>query len=216
MVLPASGYLLLGDDGGASGRSINSAFGYGNDLSSYLGAYYDKGGNVFRFPVPGNSIGMNAFYLTAKIGSGTGYLPTGNWTVPTYNTISATVKGGDGGQSGAYGYNACSGVATGSGNGNAGGTSSFGGYLSAGGGAGGSGNKVSGKTGAINSSSWTNPVQGGSGPASGASVYITVGLGGSGGGGGSNCAYYGIYCLCPNNAANGSKGADGYVQVTWS
>jgi hypothetical protein len=42
MTLPASGYLLLGADGGASGRSVNSEFGYGNDMASYQGVYYGK------------------------------------------------------------------------------------------------------------------------------------------------------------------------------
>lgn len=216
MALPASGYLLLGDDGGASGRSINYEFGYGNDFASYRGVYYGLGGGVAKFPTIGNSIDANVFYSSSRISSGSRYLGTGYWTVPTYNSIYAEVRGGNGGQAGFYGYNACVGAPTGSSGGKNGGTSSFGGYLSAGGGGGGGGSGGGGGTGTTNSNSWTNPVQGGGGPTSGTSIYITVGGGGGGGGGGPNCAYYGPYCLCPNNAASGSAGAAGYVYVSWS
>lgn len=216
MTLPASGYLLLGADGGASGRSINSEFGYGNDLASYRGAYYGKGTQEFQFPTIGNPINMQLFYSTFKIPSGSGYLPTGYWTVPVYTNLDATVVGGSGGQAGSYGYNACGGYPTGSAGGSSGSSSSFGGYLSAGGGAGGTGSGGGGANGASAVGSWKNPVQGGSGPTSGTVIYVTVGGGGAGGAGGPNCAYYGPYCLCPNNAATGATGASGSVYVSWS
>lgn len=223
MTLPASGYLQLGTDG-ATGRSINSEYGYGNDLASYLGVYYGRGGQVYRFPVPGNLISIGGsgspgdagFYSSSRINPGSTGLGTGYWTVPIYNTISAYVQGGQGGQSGAYGFNQCPGGGlTGSAGGQPGNTSSFGGYVAAGGGNGGNGQSVSGNAGAAASGSWTNPVQGGGGPASGSQIYITVGTGGGGGGGGSNCAYgYGI-CVCAGGNV-GSPGANGAVNSSWS
>ena len=214
MTLPASGNILLGTAGG--GNSVNSEFGYGNDMASYLGVYYGKGTQEFRFPLPGNSIGMNGFYSTFKITGSNTYLGTGYWTVPVYNTLYAQVKGGDGGGAGQWGYNACTGQATGSAGGQNGTGSSFGGYVSAGGGGGGGGNGGGGGAGQTSSSSFTNPVQGGAGPTSGSQVYVSVGPGGGGGGGGSQCAYYGIYCLCPATAGSGGPGAAGYVYVSWA
>lgn len=217
MTLPASGYLQLGTDG-ATGRSINSEFGYGNDLASYLGVYFGRGGQLFRFPVPGNSIDMNAFYSTARISSGNTYIGTGYWTVPVYNSIYAQVQGGSGGNAGAWGYNGCPGGGfTGSNSGGPGNTSSWGGYLAAGGGGGGGGNGGGGAPGAVASGSWTNPVQGGGGPTSGNQIYVTVGTGGGGGSGGSNCTpvSYWPYCVC-GGGSGGNTGADGYVYSSWS
>lgn len=212
MTLPSGGTISLGQVGGE--------FGYGYDFASYYGVYYGRGGLALRFQLAGNPFNLSDFYSAYKITGGSGYLGTGYWTVPVYNSIYAQVKGGDGGQAGAWGYNSCGGYPTGSAGGSAGGTSSFGGYVAAGGGGGGGGNNGSGGTGATASGSWTNPVQGGGGPTSGNAIYITVGGGGAGGSGGSNCAnypyYYGPVCLCPNNAANGSAGAAGYVYVSWS
>lgn len=218
MTLPASGLLQLGTQSG--GRSINSEFGYGNDLASYYGVYYGRGGSAYRFQLDGNPFPMSDFYSAFKITGGSAGLGTGYWTVPVYNTLSATVVGGTGGQAGYYGYNSCGGYPTGSGGGGDGSSSSFGGYLSAGGGGGGDGSGGAGAAGKTSSGSWTNPVQGGKGPASGTSIYITVGAGGKGGGGGPNCAYYSFYygpvCLCPNNASNGDDGSNGSVSVDWS
>lgn len=215
MALPGSGYLQLGTDG-ATGRSINSEFGYGNDLASYQGVYYGLGGQVFRFPVPGNSIDMNSFYSTSRISSGSASLGTGYWTVPIYNTINASVQGGQGGQSGAYGFNQCPGGGlTGSAGGSPGNTSSFGGYLAAGGGNGGNGQSVSGNYGSVANGSWTNPVQGGGGPTSGSQIYITVGTGGGGGNGGSNCVYLYGQCGCASGNT-GSPGSPGSVNSSWS
>lgn len=208
MTLPASGTISLGQVGGE--------FGYGYDFASYYGVYYGRGGLALRFQLAGNPFSLTDFYSSYKITGGAGYLGTGYWTVPVYNVISASVQGGQGGQSGSYGYNYCGGYPTGSAGGTSGGTSSFGGYVSAGGGGGGSGNAVGGAAGATSSGSWTNPVQGGNGPTSGSAIYITVGGGGAGGAGGDNCAYYSIYCLCPNKAATGATGSAGYVYVSWS
>lgn len=208
MTLPSGGTISLGQ--------VGSEFGYGYDFASYYGVYYGRNGQAQRFQLAGNPFNLSDFYSAYKITGGSGYLGTGYWTVPVYNTISSTVQGGQGGQAGSYGYNYCGGYPTGSAGGQPGGTSSFGGYVAAGGGGGGGGNGGGGAAGATASGSWTNPIQGGTGPTSGTQIYISVGGGGAGGAGGDNCAYYGIYCLCPNKASTGSTGAAGYVYVQWS
>lgn len=225
MALPNSGYLQLGTDG-ATGRSVNSEFGYGNDMASYLGVYYGKAGSAFRFPVPGNSISMGGsaqpddagFYGTSKITSGSAtYNSSQTITVPVYNQISITVVGGAGGQAGHYG-SGCFGPSTLNWNaGSGGGTSSFGGYVSAGGGSGGGGDATPGNSGSsANSGILTNPVQGGNGPTSGSSIFVTVGAGGSGGNGGANSSSTIYGCAFSGNASGGSSGAGGYVSISWS
>ena len=138
MALPASGYLQLGTDG-ATGRSINSEFGYGNDMASYQGVYYGKLGFAFQFPTPGNSIAMDLFYSTNKITGGSQYFSgSQNYTIPVYNTITITSVGGQGGQAGYNGTNTCGAPCGESGGGGGGGgTSTFGGYVTSGGGPGG-------------------------------------------------------------------------------
>jgi len=227
MTLPASGPLVLGLASG--GNSINSEFGYGNDLGSYRGVYYGLGGQEFRFPVSPNSIAMNLFYSTYKIvGGSRTFNSTQSFVIPVYNTITITVQGGQGGASGAPGYisSPCTGAGkfTSGSSGGYGSGSSFGGYLSAAGGAGGAGSASSsnpGQSGQVISTTYTNPVQGGSGPPSGTTVTVSIGGGGSGGGGG--CLVYQLIvgttnfgCACWNNAASGSGGAAGVVTVTWA
>lgn len=217
MTLPSSGYLLLGADGGASGASINSEFGYGNDLASYRGVYYGKGAQEYQFPVIGNSIAMNLFYSTYKVPSGSqSFSSTQTYIIPVYNSITITCIGGTGGQSGSYGYNACGGYPTPSGDGSAGASTSFGGYVLAGGGAGGSGNAVSGSAGSTITQTFTNPAQGGTGPASGTTLTVTVGSGGSGGGGGSNFIKISGICYPSGSAPNGNAGSNGSVSITWA
>lgn len=221
MTLPASGALVLGTAGG--GNSINSEFGYGNDMASYQGVYYGLGSSEYRFPVPGNPLAMNAFYATYKIAGGTKTFSSSDpaYIIPVYNTITITCVGGQGGQSGSWGYQNCGGYTgpTSSSNGGAGNSTSFGGYLSSAGGNGGSGNAVSGSFGPTVSNTFTNPVQGGSGPASGASISVSVGSGGNGGGGGPNI-FINVppfnYCAAWNSAASGSNGSAGYVTITWT
>lgn len=221
MTLPASGALVLGTAGG--GNSINSEFGYGNDMASYQGVYYGLGGSEYRFPVPGNALAMNAFYSTYKITGGSLTFSSSNpsYVIPVYNTITITCVGGQGGQSGSWGYSSCGSYTgpTPSSNGSAGNSTSFGGYLSSAGGNGGSGNAVAGTFGPTVSNTFTNPVQGGSGPASGSSVSVSVGSGGAGGGGGPNI-YVNYppfnYCAAWNSAGSGSTGSAGYVTITWT
>lgn len=222
MTLPASGYLLLGGDGGASGRSVNSEFGYGNDLASYYGVYYGKSGQEYRFPLSGNPFTMDLFYSTYVISGGSQtFYSSQSYTIPVYNTISITVVGGGGGGTGQVGYiqSPCSpaGSLTPAQSGYPGGSSSFGGYVSAGGGG-------SDQGGASSGGSFTNPVQGGSGPTSGSSIYVSVGGGGGGGQGGcfyyQKLQYYPVYfnygCACWDHYNTGYTGANGYVSISWS
>lgn len=220
MTLPASGYLLLGADGGASGRSVNSEFGYGNDMASYQGVYYGKGALSFQFPTVGNTFAMDLFYSTFKISGGSQSFTSSNpsYTIPVYNTMTITVTGGGGGSTGQPGViqSPCAGAGsiTPPNAGSPGGTSSFGGYVSGAGGGSDTG-------GVVNSQTFTNPVQGGSGPPSGTNVAVTIGTGGAGGIGG--CYIYQFVvgatdfgCSCWSRFATGATGANGSVQISWS
>lgn len=216
MALPASGYLQLGTDG-ATGRSVNSEFGYGNDMASYQGVYAGKSGLAYQFPLAGNSLAMDLFYSTSKItGGSTSYGTSQTIVVPVYNTITITCVGGQGGSGGSTGSNSdgCTGSPAGD-SGNPGGTSSFGGYVSAGGGGGG-GPASGGSPGSTVTQTYTNPIQGGSGPPSGSSIFVTIGPGGSGGQGG--CYYYKLYsvCNCWNRANSGNAGSHGSVSISWT
>lgn len=216
MALPASGYLQLGTDG-ATGRSINSEFGYGNDMASYQGVYAGKNGLAYQFPLVGNSLAMDLFYSTSKItGGSASYGSSQTIVVPVYNTITITCVGGNGGNGGSTGVNldGCTGSPAG-GSGGPGGTSSFGGYVAAGGGSGG-GPAAGGSPGATVSQTFTNPIQGGSGPPSGTSIAVSIGPGGSGGSGG--CNYFKLYsiCGCYTSASAGSGGASGSVSISWT
>ena len=216
MALPASGYLQLGTDG-ATGRSVNSEFGYGNDMASYQGVYAGKSGLAYQFPVAGNSLAMDLFYSTSKItGGSASYGSSQTIVVPVYNTITITCVGGAGGSGGSTGSNSdgCTGSPAGD-SGSSGGTTSFGGYVAAGGGGGG-GPASGGSPGATVTQTYTNPIQGGSGPPSGSSIFITIGNVGSGGQGG--CIYYKLFsvCNCWNRAGGGANGSSGSVTISWS
>jgi len=225
MTLPASGPLVLGSAGG--GNSINSEFGYGNDLASYFGVYYGKGGSEYRFPLYGDPNGMQMFYFygTYKVTGGSASYGSSQYaTVPVYNTITISVTGAGGGGTGQAGVyqSPCSpaGQVTPGVSGNAGGSSDYGGYVAASGG----GSDTGGST---VTRSYTNPVQGGSGPPSGSNVYVTIGTGGSGGAGGcfvyQNKGYNPFYnswvdygCSCWSRFNTGYTGANGSVSINWS
>ena len=217
MTLPASGYLLLGADGGASGRSINSEFGYGNDFASYVGVFAGRNWLSYQFPKSGNTFAIDLFYQTYKITSGSqSFSSTQSYVIPVYNTITITCVGGTGGQAGFYGYNACGNYPTPSTGGSSGDPTSFGGYVLAGGGAGGGGSGGSGSSGSTVSQTFTNPAQGGTGPLSGSSLTVSIGAGGSGGQGGSNFVKIGSTCYPSGNASSGSAGSNGSVLISWS
>ena len=219
MTLPASGPLVLGSAGG--GNSINSEFGYGNDLASYFGVYYGKGGSEYRFPLYGDPNGMQMFYFygTYKVTGGSATIGSSqNFVVPVYNTITITTYGDQGGQAGQYGINGCThNTPTASHDGYVSGVvTSLGGYVSSGYGSGGSGNQVVGTYGPVNSASFTNPIQGGSGPTSGSTIYASVGPGGAGGGGGPNAVLISGGCYPAGNGATGAQGGAGYITISWS
>lgn len=222
MTLPASGPLVLGLTGG--GNSINGEFGLGNNLQSYLGAYYGKNGQEFQFPVPGNSIDMDIFHGAKAITPQDPYYltPGQPFTVPLYNQLTVRVQGGQGGTSGQPGYYADSGCGNGStpgSSGSQGQSSAFGGYIvGASGGAGGAGSALvqnGGTPGAIVEVTFTNPTQGGNGPPSGQIFTPVIGVGGGGGQGG--CIVYKLYniCGCYAHANTGNNGSDGSILVSW-
>lgn len=221
MALPASGYLQLGTDG-ATGRSVNSEFGYGNDFASYQGVYCGKAGSAYQLPLVGNPFAMDQFYSTSRITGGSqSFSSSQNYTIPVYNVINITVNGAGGGGTGQPGYyqSPCSptGQVTPGSSGAPGGSSSFGGYVSAGGGG-------SDQGGSSSSNSYTNPIQGGSGPPSGSTIFVTVGSGGGGGAGGCFVyqklqywpVYYNYGCACWDRFNTGYTGANGSVQISWS
>lgn len=148
--------------------------------------------------------------------AGSGYLGNGNWTIPLFNKLYVQIKGGDGGQSGAYGVNGCVGGLTPSGNGGAGGASYFGPFLGASGGAGGSGDRAAGGVGQTTSLYWDADANNGYLAYQGYVLTSTVGGGGAGGGGGANpYTLFGV-CVQGNAQPGGAAGAAGYVYVSWS
>lgn len=220
MAVPASGPISINDLKTAF-PAINS-----NNLAAYRGTKWYRSNNSRGFF--GNpTISMSESYDTRPTspvvaGSATYYGST-NFTIPLFNTLSITCKGGDGGQAGSYGvyYNGgpYNGTPTPSSGGGAGGTSYFGGYLSAGGGGGGGGNGGGGSAGAttstalyITDSNQSNvSIQG---------TTITIGVGGGGGGGGGGALlYWNTWISQYQNvgaAGSGASGAGGYVSVSWS
>ena len=216
MTLPASGPLVLGLTGG--GNSINGEFGLGNSLSNYRGVFFGRGGQEFQFPVAPNLIAMGLFYSAYKITPQSPYyLSSGPFTVPVYNTMTLVVQGGTGGQAGYDGTNTCGAPAGNNGApGSPGALSSFGGYVVGNGGAGGGSNGAGGQPGGITTITFTNPVQGGSGPPSGTTLTASIGGGGAGGQGGQNTfLYYGV-CISLTRASNGSAGGPGSILISWT
>lgn len=214
MAVPASGPISISDLKAAF-PAINS-----NNLADYRGTKWYRSNNSRGFF--GNpTISMSESYDTRPTnpvtpGSAT-YYGTTSFTIPLFNTLSITCKGGDGGQAGGYGVNGCKGGNTPSGDGGAGGTSYFGSYLSAGGGVGGSGNGVGGATGSTTSTAlYITDSNQSLVSIQGTTITIGVGGGGAGGSGGANTFLYYGYCVAGNPQPSGSAGAGGYVSVSWS
>ena len=214
MSVPASGPISI--------NNLKSAFPgiNSNSLSAYRGVKWYRSNNSRGFF--GNpTISMSEAFDTRPNspvvpGSATYYSST-SFTIPLFNSLSITCRGGDGGQAGAYGVNGCVGGLTPSDNGGAGGTSFFGGYLAASGGAGGTGNAGSGSPGATTSTTlFITDSNQSNVSIQGTSVTIGVGGGGAGGRGGANT--YILYGYCLNGAAqpNGASGNSGFVSVSWS
>jgi hypothetical protein len=220
MTLPSAG----GNNPPISLWEINNdaqdGFGLGYSLSAYRNQIYDnKSGGVGL--LPSSSISISDFYGKRRVDSGANNsIPSGNYTVPPYRTITLYVYGGSGGSGGSQGflgYVYCSLPAAGSGS--AGGTSTCGSsgqtwYIVSGGGTGGGGQGSGVPAGSTGSSStgyggdgYTPQGATGSGSAggNGGSSMITLTnpiLGGNGPSSGSTVSFaYG------NRGGKGSKGA---------
>lgn len=215
MAVPASGPISISDLKAAF-PAINS-----NSLSAYRGTkWYRSNNSRGNFGNP--TISMSESYDTRPTnpvtpGSAT-YYGTTNFTIPLFNTLSITCKGGNGGGAGVYGVDGCNGnTPTSSGSGGAGGTSYFGGYLSASGGAGGTGNGGGGSSGATTSRSlYITDNDQSLVSIQGSVITIGVGGGGGGGSGGENKFLYNFWCYTGSPQPSGSAGAAGYVSVSWS
>jgi len=187
--------MTIKTSGTLSMQEINAEFGLGTNLYAYRGVkwYRDDNSRGYFDQAMGNNppIDMLEFYGKRKtipvVASGPTAQTNGSFfTVPFYNKITITIRGGAGGQSGAFGFyqgGFSNGQLTGSSNGGTGGSSSFGVYGSAAGGAGGSGNAVSGAAGSttiVVFDAETNP----NAPLKGIAILSTVGGAGGGGQGG--------------------------------
>lgn len=229
--LPASGPLSMDD--------IDTEFGLGTDLDSYRGAQWWKNNAATGF-FDEENIDIAEFY--GKRGSSpvtpgnTTITTSGYFTVPTYSTLTVVLFGGSGGGSGGNGST------TPGSSGSAGTPSYFGAYASGDFGRGGTpssagvngsgsvGSPAGGSGGSSSISSpgnrgghsgrtqvsLTNPSISGTGPAIGASVYVTVGQGGAGGAGGTSVTFYPGIGWLPISEGAGSNGSNGYVYIAWS
>lgn len=207
----------------------------GQNLGAYRGVQWWQDNTQTGF-FPASTISINDFYSkrsTSPVTPGSQtYSAAGSssFTVPLYSTLTITIRGGGGGGAGE------SGNRTGGGGGTGGGASSFGAFGSAAGGGGGivSGTALAGGgsdgvpaggggwgpggAGGKTVLTLTNPISGGSGPAVGASVTVTVGDGGAGGSAGT----FWIQLPSPTyplgivgTLSAGSKGGVGSVTIQW-
>ncbi len=228
MTLPSSGPISL--------SQIKAEFLLGDSLSDYCGVRWFKDDNsrgFFDNSLVGNRppLDFSEFYGKRKT---IPVVPTGNvsygngsyFTVPFYNKLYITLKGGDGGQGGAVGYYSGGykdGELTAGSSGGGGGTSQFGSttlgspavlWASASGGGGGGGGGNSGAAGStvtlvIDAENTSNA------PLKNATIYVGVGGGGGGGGGGaiwvsSDGKWAYNYA---GTASSGSAGSGGYLTV---
>lgn len=181
MTLPSSGYLTLNDPADPT-RSINSEFGYGNNLLAYVGKQwwtYNSGTGAvttgfFSAPVvmPGDFYGKRGTSPVSPSSTKISYSGASNqysttFTVPLYAVLTVIVRGGAGGGGGGGGN---------LGNGDNG-SSGYGSYF---------------WTGSYSAGVGTGGTSGGNSPYSpgtagaGSDGYPAGGSGGSGGGGGNS------------------------------
>lgn len=213
MTLPAGG-----NNPPISLADINGEFGYGANLGAYRGKIFGRDNNTAGV-FPTVAIDVSDFYATKKVVSGGPIYPaTGNITIPPYKTITFYVIGGNGGTQGSAGTyvgGPSNGLATAPGDGGAGAETSFGSIISSAGG------PANGGTATAQTVTLTNPALGGTGPASGSTLAVTVGSGGSAGGGGPIYGWvvqdgnFGTYVLS-GYAASGSAGASGSAYYSWT
>lgn len=213
---------------------IDAEFGLGTNLAAYRGVrWYLDNAATGLFP---DAVSFNDFYskrAASPVTPGsTTISSSGDFTVPLYSVLTVTIRGGSGGGAGGSG-NASQGN-----NGGPGTASSFGSYGSGdfgrgaiggskganglnsdgdpaggagGGGNGGAGSGGPGGDGGKTVITLTNPIAGGTGPAVGSTVFVTIGNGGSGGSAGGSFVN-GYYFA----AGSGSPGRSGRVEISWS
>ncbi len=203
MTLPSSGTISIND--------INTEFALGNNLNAYRGQLYGTASGTAGVFASG-TITMSDFYNTKKVTAGSTGLSSGSWTVPPYRTITFTVTGGSGGQtgnSGVYSGGPLNGAPTGGSAGGSGSASSVSGYVTGAGGGPGAGGSTSSLT-------FTNPALGGTGPVSGSTVSVTIGGGGGGGQGGPIFNWNGSVYVLVGYAGTGASGAAGSASASWT
>ena len=220
--VPSSGAISIAQIKAAF-PNINS-----NSLGDYRGVKWFRSDNSRGyFPSGGNAyVSMSAFYGTSGVSPA---VPGGftigasqSWTIPMFNRLTITLKGGDGGKSGDYGIDGCNNNATtlslagGSGNPSIFSKTSGPTYTSASGGTGGSGNGVFGSPGSTTTYVWDADTDSSVLSHQYENVTLTVGTGGSGGTGGINRYKSGTNCYFLPNSSSGSAGANGYITVSWT
>jgi len=217
--------MTIKTSGTLSMQEINAEFGLGTDLYAYRGVkwYRDDNSRGYFDQAMGNNppIDMLEFYGKRKtipvVASGPTAQTDGSYfTVPFYNKITVTIRGGQGGEAGDYGINSCYGAreAKAGTNGSPGGTSSFGAYGSAGGGAGGTGDGGVGSPGSVTTIVF-DAESGSNAPLKGIAILNTVGAGGAGGSGGPQTGpgYDGNGCYPYGNASAGLQGSPGSITI---
>jgi hypothetical protein len=207
MTLPAGGNLPP-----ISLADLNAEFGYGTNLNAYRGKLVGLPSSACKV-VSSGVVALSDFYSTNKVVAGGPVGRDGYFTVPQYKTITMVVQGGQAGFAGSAGVyvgGPAAGSATPPDNGQAGGPSGIGSYATAVGGA------PNGGAGGYFAVTYTNPLLGGTGPASGSALLATVGGGGAGGAGGPIYGWNGFGYVFSGNAASGAGGAAGYAQTSWT
>lgn len=214
---------------------LSSAFGLANNLAAYYGARWYKENNSRGYFVASGTISLSDFAGTRNTSpvvpspvGGVTYTSSQNITLPVFNSLTVTVKGGDGGTAGTGGN--CQGA----GPGGPGVASYLTNYVSADGGA------ANGGTGSTASTTLTitDGNQASIIARYGTQPYGQVGSGGGGGATGYNtrsvftCTRYDwvnagwgdVYtCVagytssyCDSATGGGSNGAPGYIRLDWS
>lgn len=211
---------------------INSAFGLGNNLAAHYSARWFTSNNARGNFVPSGTLSFSDFAgkrnTSPVVPSPTGgviYGSSQNITIPMFNNLTVTVKGGDGGTHGVGGN------CNGGGDGGGGGDSYLSGYVSAGGGGGNGGTGATNATSlSINDSNQNDIIS-----RYGTQPYGQVGAGGNGGSTGyytrsefitTKVEYYKYYpyvgvfgytaYYCDQAAGGGSGGASGYIRLDWN